>query len=182
MIRNDKIEIFLESLSSKDPTPGGGSAAALVGAMGASLVEMVANLTIEKNGYENVQSEVKKIKIEARRLRKRLLELSDKDSLAFKKVMKAYRTKNDRNIQKSLKLATEIPLETALLCAKVNKLTKIIKKIGNRNTSSDSASALYLTKAAVLSALENVKINLDGVKDTDWKIKIEDKIKSIKYS
>jgi formiminotetrahydrofolate cyclodeaminase len=162
-IKEQKIKDFLEVLSSKSPTPGGGAAAALVGAMAAALVEMVINLSQKLKGKRQKLGEI-------RRLRNHLLELADKDVIAFDAVMAAYRSK--KGIQEALKNATEIPLQTALLSNEVLDLAKEISKKGNKNAASDAKSALYMAKAARASALENVKINLDLIKDVKYNKKV----------
>ena len=183
MIKEEKISKFLKDLSSSKPTPGGGSAAALVGAIGASLIEMVANLTIGKKGYEKSIEEIKEIKTKAEKNKNKLIRLADKDSKAYADVMKVFKlpkgSKRDYHIQKALKKATLVPLETALSSTEVLKLAKQITKIGNKNAKSDAASALHFAKASVSSALENVKINLDLIKDKNWKTKIEKEISKI---
>ena len=183
MIKEQKINKFLKDLSSSMPTPGGGSAAAFVGAIGASLVEMVANLTIGRKGYEKSIKEVKEIKIIAVKNKNKLINLADKDSKAFKDVVLVFKlpkgSKRDIAMQKALKKATLIPLETALSSSEVVRLAKEMVKIGNKNAKSDATSALHFAKASALSALENVKINLDLIKDNNWKIKIEKEINKI---
>ncbi|HJX45832.1 MAG TPA: cyclodeaminase/cyclohydrolase family protein [Patescibacteria group bacterium] len=183
MIKEQKISKFLKDLSSSMPTPGGGSAAAFVGAMGASLVEMVANLTIGKKGYEKSTQKIKEIKIKAVKNKNKLINLADKDAKAFEDVVLIFKlpkgNKRDLAMQKALKKATLIPLETALSSSEVVKLAKEIFTIGNKNAKSDAASALHFAKASASSALENVKINLDLIKDNNWKVKIEKEINKI---
>ena len=175
------IEEFLKNLSSKNPTPGGGTVAALSGAFAASLVIMVSELTIGKKGYENYWQEMKKVKSEARGYRESFLSLADKDSKAFDKVVESFKISHsdgDRvvKIQKAFKEATEIPLETALISFKVYNLAKQIEKRGNKNAVSDARVSQNMAKAAVLSALENVKINLTSIKDKKWSEKIWKKV------
>jgi methenyltetrahydrofolate cyclohydrolase len=163
-IKNQKISDFMEDLSSNRPTPGGGAVAALTASFGASLCEMVANLT-----KKDLKDVVKKTKV----LRKRLLELADLDVKAFNKVMAAYKTKNKEKIELALKNATIVPLETARLCDEVRDIASVLTREGNKNAYSDAKSAYYLAEAARKSALENVKINLKFIKDEKWKKKIK---------
>ncbi|MGB6839315.1 MAG: cyclodeaminase/cyclohydrolase family protein [Microgenomates group bacterium] len=169
-VREKKIKEFLKELSSNSPTPGGGAVAALVGSMAASLIEMVANLTVGKKGYEDVNEEMKKLGERARRLRKDLLTLSEKDIKAYDEVVRAYRAST--NVQRALKIATDVPLQTALLSNEVIQLAKEVIKKGNKKAVSDAKSALFLAQAAKSSALENVKINLISIKNPKLKEKI----------
>jgi formiminotetrahydrofolate cyclodeaminase len=169
-IKKKTIDLFINDLSSDEPTPGGGAVAAISGAMAASLVEMVCNLTIGKKGYENEEKGIKRLRGKVIEKRKRLLELADEDVEAFEKVMGAYRISKDNKdkneiIQKALKYATEVPLETAKLSKEVQDMAKIVVKKGNKNAYSDAKCAIHLSKAAIFSALENVKINLKYIKD-----------------
>lgn len=174
-----KLEIkkFLENVGSKSPTPGGGAVAAVVGAMAASLVEMVCNLTIGKEKYEESRDEMKKIRDISIKYRRKLLELADEDVHAFNEVINAYKTEKsnpERNekIQNALKEASRIPLETARLSKEVGNVAKKMIEKGNKNALSDARTAKYLSESAIKSALENVKINMQLVKDAEWKKKI----------
>lgn len=149
----------MENLSSKSPTPGGGAVAALSGAMAAGLIRMVADLTVGKKGYEKVWKESKEIGIKAKKLEKELLALGDKDIAAYNSVMSAFKTKNKTRIRKALQKASDIPAHVAQKSGFVSQLAKEVAKIGNKNALSDAKTAVYLAKAARLSAFENVKIN-----------------------
>lgn len=151
-IRNYTIESFLEDLASKNPTPGGGAVAALAGAMAASLVVMVCNLTTGANS-------VKRIANSANKLKNQLLDLADEDCRAFDGVLAAYRSKDKEVIGKSLQKAIDVPEKTMLLSNEVLKLAKIVLKKGNKNAFSDAKTAIYLAQAAIKSADENIKIN-----------------------
>lgn len=163
-IASQKIEKFLEDLSSLSPTPGGGAVAALAGAMAASLVEMVANLTLGKEKYQKVQKEIRRLALDAAKKEKVFLTLADEDVKAYNFVMAAYRlSKEDasrkKKIKKALTYAMEVPEKTAELAEEVEKLAKKVAKIGNKNAYSDARSAFFLAQAAGKSAQENVKIN-----------------------
>ena len=181
MIKDLKIEKFIEELASSSPTPGGGAAAALVGAISAGLCEMVANLTVCKERYRYNEPEIIKLQKEVVFFKKRLMTLADEDVKAFNKVMAAYKIskeEKDRNsqIENALKGATEVPLETARICSRLMGIARRLAKIGNKNATSDVKSAFFLAKAAKLSAVENIKINLRSVNDEVWKMNIESKI------
>src|SRR5512137_339669 len=99
------MQAFLDELASSSPAPGGGSVAALAGALGAALTTMVCNLTIGKKKYAEVETEMKKVKAEAEALRMKFTELIDQDTLAFNKVMEAYALPKDSDAQKTLRSA-----------------------------------------------------------------------------
>jgi formiminotetrahydrofolate cyclodeaminase len=158
-IKSQKIDEFLKTLGSSSPTPGGGTAAALSGALSSSLVEMVANITLGKKKYEKVQAQVKKISKEAAGLTKKFLLLADNDTKAFDQVMAAYRSQDKAQVKKALLLAIKIPSETSLLSKKVESLAARVARIGNKNAYSDARSAIHLAQASYKSAQENIKIN-----------------------
>jgi len=156
-IKDKKIENFLEELSSKSPTPGGGAVAALSGAMAVSLVEMVINIT--KDGELRAKNLNK-----VRKLRTELLKLADEDVSAFDEVMAAYRSKSKTRIKKALGYATEVPEKTKALSGEVEKLADEVVEHGNKNAVSDARTAVLLSKAAQASAEENIKINKQALK------------------
>lgn len=163
-IQEQTISKFLDDLSSSSPTPGGGAVAALSGAMAASLVEMVCNLTIGKKGYENVESSMQKVGRETQVLRKKLVKLADEDVTAYNLVMTAYKLpKENKNrkeeIEKTLIYAMEVPRRVAGFAKEVETLAKKVVRIGNKNAISDAKTAGHLAKAAYSSAMENVRIN-----------------------
>jgi len=158
-IKNQTIENFLDSVASITPTPGGGAVAAVAGAMAASLVEMVCNLTIGKKNYPDVQDEMIRVAERASELSQELLDLSDKDSEAFERVMAAGKTKDKDKIKGSLLTAIEVPQKVAELCENVRELAEIVAELGNTNAHSDAMSAEHLAFAALQSAQENIEIN-----------------------
>ena len=169
-----KINTFLSELSSNSPAPGGGSVAALSGALSAALTSMVCNLTLGKEKYIDVQNEIKNtIKI-SEKLRKKLTNLIDEDTNAFQDVIKAYKMPKDTEeqkkkrsdeIQKGYKMAAQIPLHTARTCVQVLDAAKSVAKIGNINSITDVAVSANMACSAIESAILNVKINLGSVKD-----------------
>src|SRR5471032_845532 len=133
MITQSSVEKFLDELASGAPTPGGGSAAAIMGAMGAALISMVCNVTIGKKGHEAVESEMKSVRDASEKLRLRLTSMVAEDIAAFDALMAAYRlpksSEEDKSrraaaIQSSLLGATETPLACARACAKVVALSR----------------------------------------------------------
>lgn len=158
-IKELKINQFLKVLGSSSPTPGGGAVAALTGAIAATLVEMVANITIGKRGYEKVEKDIKILRYKVIKAKKELLELADEDVKAFDQVMFAIKSKDKSKIKNALTYAIEVPTKTAKLSKEIAELAEKISKIGNKNTYSDARSAVHLAEAAYKSAQENIKIN-----------------------
>lgn len=156
-IKDTKIEDFLNELSGGSPTPGGGAVAALTGALAASLVEMVLNITKDK---DTTAQNLKKI----RTLKAELLRLADEDVAAFDEVIAAYRSKSKPKIKKALGYATEVPEKTKDLSKEVERLAVEALKYGNKNALSDAKTAVFLSKAAQASAEENIKINARALK------------------
>ncbi len=170
--RDENVSAILEQLSAATPAPGGGSAAALVGSIAASLVAMVAGLTVGKRAYQSVEHEMRDVLTEALKLRDELVELADRDSAAFNTVMAAYklpketeadRAERERTIQAALKRATEIPHQTALHCSRVLELAETVVTKGNKSALSDSGTAACLAEGALQAALLNVMINLAAI-------------------
>jgi formiminotetrahydrofolate cyclodeaminase len=174
MIKDKPIQQFLDELASKAPTPGGGSAAAIMGAMGAALVSMMCNLTIGKKNYEAVEGEMKEALEQAESLRERLTDMVRADVEAFDRVMGAYGLPKDTDeqkqarsqaIQEALKAATEVPLKCAKACAEVVRLSKTVAEKGNRNVVSDAGVAVLAGYAGLRSAALNVYVNAGAIKD-----------------
>jgi len=175
------VKMFLDELASNSPAPGGGSAAALAGALGAALSSMVCNLTIGKQGYESVQDEILEILHKSEDLRKQLTDLIDKDTEAFNAVMTAMKMPKDTDEQKQLrqqamqtafKHAADVPLETARTCVQVMDITKVIAEKGNKNSISDAAVSVLMAQAGVQAAMLNVRINLSSIKDVEYVQKV----------
>jgi formiminotetrahydrofolate cyclodeaminase len=171
------VQDFLDTLASDSPAPGGGSAAAISGAMSAALVSMVCRLTIGKKKYAAVENEAKAILEQSEVLRTQLNRLVTEDTLAFEEVMAAYRLpkesdleKETRNaaIQTALKQATQTPLATAKACAEVIALSDVIVRIGNANALSDAGVASLTALAGLKGAALNVLINLNSIQDVDF--------------
>lgn len=173
-----KVKDFCDVLSSKDPAPGGGSAAALSGALGASLTMMVGNLTFGKKAYEALEQESKDQLVrdyeEVERLRMRLLHLIDEDTEAFIRYMDAVKmpkdTEEERDArEKAMERAgvqtLEIPMEVARNCLELLKHQLSFVLYGNRNAVSDIGVGALQAFAGVEGAALNVKINLPGIQD-----------------
>jgi glutamate formiminotransferase / formiminotetrahydrofolate cyclodeaminase len=174
---------FADRVSSKSPTPGGGSVAAYTGALAASLVAMVCELTINRKKYEASWARAHEILGQSLELKSALLELVDQDSAAYEQVSVAFRlpkgTDEEKNIQQkrlvaALKIAAEVPKNTVQSSYRVFLLANDVGEIGNKNAVSDAQTAAQLSKAAILGAFDNVKINLDGLppEETEYSQKI----------
>ncbi len=174
MIKDKPIQTFLDELASKSSTPGGGSAAAIMGAMGAALVSMVCNLTIGKQNYLDVEDDMKDVLRRAEELRQRLTDMVRADVEVFDQVMAAYglpketdlqKTARSETIQSALRAATEVPLNCARACAEAIVLSRRVAEKGNRNVISDAGVAVLAAYAALRSAALNVYINAGAIKD-----------------
>ena len=171
------VKGFLEELASNSPAPGGGSVAALSGSMGASLLEMVCNLTVGKKNYEDAWEEMKRSAKDISIHRTRLLELVDEDTNAFNDVMKAFRLLKETDeekaarsaeIQKGYKKAIDTPMETALKCIEVLELALPVAGKGNKNSITDVGVGADMAAAGLEGAVMNVRINLGSIKDKDY--------------
>jgi len=177
MIKDSSIEQFLEDLAGKSSTPGGGSAAAVIGAMGAALVSMVANFTAGKKGYESVNDEMQSILGRSEKYRTLFVDMIQDDVDVFNGVMTAYGMSRDTDeekesrssaIQEALKKATDVPLGCAALCLDVIELSRLVAEKGNANVISDAGVAVLAAEAALGSAALNVYINIANIKDDDF--------------
>jgi glutamate formiminotransferase / formiminotetrahydrofolate cyclodeaminase len=165
---------FLYALASKDPTPGGGSAAAFTAAEGAALAAMVARSTLGKKNYERVGKEMESVVEQADQLMGSLKNLISEDALSFEAVMAAYKMPKESDeqqsvrktaIQKAILKAAEVPLETCRASLKVLRLIAIVSENGNLNAITDAGTAALISIAAISSAGANVKINLQSLSD-----------------
>jgi len=164
------VDAWFAALSSAEPAPGGGSAAAFAGAMGAALVAMVARLTIGRKAYADVEAEAKRVLEAATEAMNVLRGLVQADAAAYGLVRLAYQTpKTDagrqQKIDQALLGAAHTPLETARTAVAVIKLAQAIRAIGNKNARSDATVAEHLARTALAGALENVRVNIAGLSD-----------------
>ena len=174
MIKQSAIETFLDELASQNATPGGGSAAAIIGAMGAALVAMVCNLTIGKKKYAEVEDEMRILLAKAEQLRQRLTGMIEDDVKAFDAVMGAYgmaketvaeKAARSAAIQEALKLATEVPLRCCHAAREVIDVAAAVSAIGNLNVISDAGVGVLAAYAALRSAALNVYTNAKMITD-----------------
>jgi len=169
---------FSEALSSDAPTPGGGTASAVAGSMGAALVLMVARLTLGRDKYAEAHGRMEAVQEEVQVLREELLDLADDDAVAFEAVMRAYRLpKGDEKekaarsgaIQAAVRQAVDVPLQVARRCLRVLVLAGETARCGNPNAASDSLVAGELSLAGLRGAVANVFINLPSLKDQEFR-------------
>jgi methenyltetrahydrofolate cyclohydrolase len=168
------VNLFLDDLASSKPAPGGGSVAALAGALGAALISMVGNLTIGKKKYADVQDEIIALVAQSEKLRKDLANLLEDDVRVYTELnntMKMPRdteeqkTIRDKAMDKALKAATNVPLKIAETCVSVMGLCRTAMDKGNSNAVSDVGVGILLAEAGLRSAALNVLINLGYLKD-----------------
>jgi len=168
------IKEFLAETASNAPAPGGGSISALNGAIATALTEMVANLTIGKKKYADVEGQMKTIATEAALIRERLIRDIDRDSEAYDRVFAAFKLPKEteeqiveraRAIEDATKEAAIVPMQVAEEIASVMETVIYVAHKGNRNAVTDACVAMMTARTCVLGALLNVRINLASIKD-----------------
>jgi formiminotetrahydrofolate cyclodeaminase len=172
---------LVDAFSSTDAVPGGGSAAALAGAVGASLLLMVAGIPKTKTGAPEETADLAEAEARLRPLRDSLLELVDQDSEAYMHVVTALKLPKGSDAEKSqrqeaietaTRVATEVPLDTMRACQQALRGALTVAANGNRNAASDVGVAIELLLAALRGAGMNVEINLAGMSDTEYVARI----------
>ena len=188
MLITKSVQDFITELAADSAAPGGGSAAALAGCLGAALTKMVCNLSLDETKFGAVLPEIQAIQTQATDLLAKLTRAVDEDATAFNEVMAAYKlpktTEDEKTarltaIQQSMKKAALLPLEVAGDCLAVLKLAGRILPIGNANAASDAAVSGLMAYAALQGAIYNVKINLGSIKDADFCQKTREQISAI---
>lgn len=168
------LRAFVDTVSSDSPAPGGGSVAALAGALGAALAAMDANLTVGKKGYEDAWESLSALGMKAQTLKSALLEAVDEDTEAFNGVMEAMRLPKSSEaeklarstaIEEAGKRAASVPLRTAGLCLEAMGLCLDAARSGNANSVTDAATGCAMAYAGLKSAVLNVRINVRGLSD-----------------
>ncbi len=176
-IKDKSIQIFLDELASKSPTPGGGSVSALMGAQSAALTSMVCNLTIGKPKYAEVELEMQALLQKSEALREKLTGLIKADVDVFNRLMAAYGLPKETDeekvmrteaIQTVLKAATEVPLDCARACAEAIELSRCAANKGNLGVISDAGAAVMAGYGGLKSAALNVYINTGSLKDRQF--------------
>lgn len=174
MLKDMSLLGFLDQTASNEPVPGGGSIAALSGAVASALSQMVANLTIGKKKYVEVEAEMLEIAAKMKEYQNMFVDFIDEDAASFDDVMKAFKLPKETDedkaartaaIQTGMKKAAEVPLNVAQTCTELMPLIEVIVQKGNQNAVTDGAVASMMCRTAALSALLNVRINLGSIKD-----------------
>lgn len=171
------VKSFLDELASSAPAPGGGSVAALAGALGAALISMVNNLTIGKEKYAGVQDDITALLKKSESLRKKLTDLLEEDVAVYTKLSQTMKMPRDTEEQKTarakamdrdLKAAADVPLRVAEACVSVMELCRPVAEKGNINAVSDVGVGILMAEAGLRSAALNVLINLGWIKDAQY--------------
>jgi formiminotetrahydrofolate cyclodeaminase len=179
------VEDFIEQLASSSPTPGGGSASALAGAMAAAMVEMACNLTVGREKFRDVEEDLKVVLRRAGELREQLLAAVNEDTDAYDEVSQAYKLPKNSDqekaarstaIQKALQYATQVPLKVAQAAIETSQLAQIALEKSNPNVASDARVARVLADAAREGATANVEINLGSITDEDFAARIQEEL------
>ncbi len=173
-IKDNTLQSYLDTLASKSATPGGGSAAALMGAQAAALTSMVCNLTIGKPKYAEVETEMQVLLEKSELLRKQLTGMIKADVDVFNRLMATYALPKETNEEKEarstaiqivLKDATDVPLACAKACAEIIALSRIAAEKGSTAVISDAGVAVMSGYAGLKSAALNVYINASSLRD-----------------
>jgi len=182
------IEEFAKVTASDAPAPGGGSVAAAAGSLAAALAEMVANLTIGKEKYAEAENEMRELAEKGQAIRERLIADIQRDSSSFNLYMAALRMPKDTEeekaarreaMQRGLKEAAVVPLSVAETAAEIFPLAEAAVARGNANAVTDGLVSAMMARTAVLSALLNVKINLNSIKDEAFRADMEKQVKGL---
>jgi len=188
MLINLKVQDFIKEVASDSPAPGGGSVAALSCSLGAGLISMLANLTINKKGYEEVTDKMKEIALMSSSAADLFLKVIDADTKAFEAFMDTLKMPKDTDEQKAARSAaiqgaskgiTLVPLQLAKDAATLIDTCDYVIEVGNKNAASDGAVALTMLRSGILAAIFNVRINLGGIKDEDFVKKVADEVNEI---
>lgn len=189
MLAQQSVQSFLDELQSNSPAPGGGSVAALNGAIAAALVGMVANLTLGKKKYADVAPEMETIAKKMDELKNVFIAFIDKDANSFNGVIAAFKmpkesdedkAKRTEAIQAGYREAIAVPLAVAKSAAELFDVIENVLDKGNSQAASDALVAAISTRTAIISALLNVEINLAAVKDEDYVKRLTEEVENLK--
>lgn len=176
------LKDFLNKVAGSDPVPGGGSIAALNGAVAAGLATMVSRLTIGKKGYEASEEVMTHMQELTLQLLDEFIAFIDKDSEAYNDVFACFKMPKDTDeekavrssaIQEATKQAALIPMEVARKALDMMVVIADVVRLGNRNTVTDACVSMIAARSAVLGALLNVRINLGSLKDKEFAEKLQ---------
>lgn len=177
----EKLEPILEDLGNKEIDVAGGSVVGMVLGIVNSLVSYIANLTIGKKRYLDVEEKNKELLAKAKELKAKSLKVIDEDPIVLEQILKAYKNKknNEDEYQEVCKKATEFCMRVVHLARETADLADEISKVGNRMLSSDFEICKIYAKASIRAEIENVKINLSAVKDEKYRNKIKNEYNEI---
>ena len=174
MLTDLTIKDFISKVISNDPVPGGGSVSALNGALAAALSAMVANLTVGRKKYVEVNDLMQELSTRFEKLSQKLIEDVDRDSDAYNRVFAAFKLPKETDeekqvrseaIQRETKYAAQVPMEVARAVYEVLPQIDAIAQKGNSNAVTDACVSMMCARTAILGALLNVRINLTSIKD-----------------
>lgn len=180
-----RLTSFVELLSSKEPAPGGGGAAALTAAQGCALAAMVCNLTIGKKKYQEYETDLQRILREAKQLQERLLEMIEEDKVNFLPLSKAYGIKAETEEEKqekakvmeeALKVACKVPIEIVEKSWQGIRLHEELLNKGSKLAISDVGVGVEFLRAALISGKMNVRINTGMMTDEHYRKEVEERI------
>ena len=183
----EKLKHYLDDLAAKKPAPGGGSAAALIGATALGLASMVANFTLGKERFKAAEEEIRAALKRSEASRKRLQRLIDEDVAAYKQLSSVFKTLTDdqygkSRLRKAVKAALHVPLEICRICAGSSGLTKTLLEKGNPNLITDAAIAAEGLRCAFIAAKLNVYINLNCLDDKTYAEHIKKELVALEKS
>jgi formiminotetrahydrofolate cyclodeaminase len=188
MLVDKSVRQLLDAFAAPTPTPGGGSAAALAGAVSASLLVMVAAMPKTRTGTPDERAALDGALPTLKALQATLTDLVDRDAASYDAVVAAYRlpkvTDEEKAARKqavrdAMRLATDVPMETARAAAELVRLGRGVAENGNQNARTDAAVAIQMAATAVAGASANAEINLDGVGDEGYSGRIRAELKQI---
>lgn len=168
------VKTFIDKVTGNDPVPGGGSVSALNGSLAASLAAMVANLTVGRKRYAEVNELMEDLSVRLTGLSAKLLADVDRDAEAYDRVFAAFKLPKETDeekavrteaIQTETKYAAQVPMEVARTACEMLSLIDTVARKGNSNAVTDACVAMMCARTAVLGALLNVRINLTSITD-----------------
>jgi len=183
MYNENTIRDYLDKLASSEPVPGGGSASALVGAVGAACLTKVVNFTIGKEKYKSVEAEMQNFLKDLEAIRENFMKLCSEDAAAYQKLSSVFKmpksSERAGKLEEALKEAMRVPLEICKNASRALKLCPAVREKGNKNLISDVDCAVSMLGCAYQSALLNVEINLKSIRDEKFVTETKKTLKEI---
>lgn len=168
------IQAFIEKVISNDPVPGGGSVSALNGALAGALAAMVANLTVGRKKYVEVNDLMEELSVRFEKISQQLIADVDRDSEAYNRVFSAFKLPKETDEEKQIRseaiqretlYAAQVPMEVARAVFSILPHIDTVARKGNANAVTDACVSMMCARTAILGALLNVRINLTSLKD-----------------